>query len=159
MPNPALALKTSAARLELQVSINAPRERVWQLVIDRPNDWWVADLRCVAADSTVTLEPRAGGHLIEQGADGGSLLWFTVIAVEPQRSLNLAGSLAPPFGGPCQVFLHLQLEEHDGGTLVRLTNSLHGHIDDASLPQMAEGWHLLLTKGLKTAAEATPTTE
>ncbi|MCR9247321.1 MAG: SRPBCC domain-containing protein [bacterium] len=155
MTTSALPLPAAAARLELEVSIAAPRDRVWQLVIDRPNDWWISELRCVGPDSTVAFEPgpRAGAALVEHNANGSSLLWFTILALEPQRSLNLAGAIAPPFGGPCQAFLYLELADQGDGTVVRLTNSLHGHITESALQEMQGGWQMLLERGLKARAE------
>ena len=123
-------------------------------MVERPDAWWVADLRCVPGDSTVTLEPRAGGALIEANAAGASLLWFHVIAIDPPRSINFAGAIAPPFGGPCQAFLLVELEERDGATVVRVTNSMHGQIGADSLPDIESGWRMLFEDGLKRVAEA-----
>lgn len=148
-PTAAKILPASAASIELEVAINAPQAKVWRALIEQPDAWWISDLRCVSADSTLTLEPRAGGNLVESDGAGASLLWFTVIALEPERSLNLAGAIAPPFGGPAQTFLLIELAEEDGVTTVKLTNSMHGHVDEASLPATEAGWRLLLDNGLK----------
>lgn len=153
MTTAAKTLPASAAKIELEVRIEAPREAVWRAVVERPNDWWIAELRCVSADSRILFEPRAGGSFLEEDDRGASLLWFTVIAIEPERSVNLAGALAPPFGGPSQAFLLIELHEADGATVVRMTNSLHGHIDEASLPEMESGWRMLLENGLKRLVE------
>ncbi len=146
-------LEARAARIELEVPIEAPIDRVWQAIVDQPDAWWVSELRCVPGASKIVLDARAGGSLIEQNDKGGSLLWFTVIAVDPPRSINFAGAIAPPFGGPCQAFLLLELEERDGTTLVKMTNSLHGHVNEETLPQIEGGWRLLLENGLKKVVE------
>ncbi len=146
-------LEASAARIELEVPIEASIDKVWRAIIEQPDAWWVSELRCVPGGSKVTLDARAGGSLVEQNDSGGSLLWFTVIAVEPPRSINFAGAIAPPFGGPCQAFLLLELEERDGVTVVKMTNSLHGHVNEETLPQIEGGWRLLLEKGLKRVVE------
>lgn len=152
-PTAAKELTASAAILEMEVVIDASRERVWQAIIERPDAWWISDLRCVSADSTISLDAQAGGHLIERDDAGGSLLWFTVIAVEPGKSINMVGSLAPPWGGPSQGFLNIALEEHDGQTTVKMTNSHHGHIAEGSLASMDSGWRMLLENGLKSLVE------
>ena len=146
-------LEASAARIELEVLIEAPIDRVWRAIVDQPDAWWVSELRCVPGGSKVVLDARAGGALVEQNESGASLLWFTVIAVEPPRSINFAGAIAPPFGGPCQAFLLLELEERDGVTVVSMTNSLHGHVDETMLPGIESGWKLLLENGLKRLVE------
>lgn len=146
--------ETRAAILELDVQIDAPPDEVWQAVTDETDAWWIAELRCVAGDSRVTLEPHAGGRMFEENAAGGSLLWFTVIAVEPGASLNLAGHMAPPFGGPATAYLLLRVEAHDGGTRVSLTNSMHGVVDEATLASTEAGWRMLLENGLKRHVES-----
>ena len=153
MTNTALIQEATTARFELEVTIAASREQVWDAVVKRPNEWWISELRIVPGDSEVILEPTAGGRMIERNDAGGSLLWFEVIAVEPQRSLNLQGALAPPFGGPSQAFLLIELEDADGATTVKMTNSLHGRIDEATLPSMRDGWRMLLENGLKAVVE------
>jgi uncharacterized protein YndB with AHSA1/START domain len=152
-PTAAKILEASAARIELEVPIEASIDEVWRAVVERPDAWWVSELRCVPGASKVTLDARAGGNLVEHNDRGGSLLWFTVIAVDPPRSINFAGAIAPPFGGPCTAFLLLELADRDGVTLVKMTNSLHGHVDESSLPDIESGWRLLLENGLKRFVE------
>jgi uncharacterized protein YndB with AHSA1/START domain len=144
----------STARIELETLVAAPVNKVWQTIIERPNDWWVAEMRCVSADSIVSLRAEAGGTLTETSPSGASLLWFTVIAVEPEHSLNLAGMVAPPFGGPYQGCLLIQLKEAAGGTRVKFTNTMIGRIDEAALPSIDAGWRLLLDTGIKACTEA-----
>ncbi|MFG0317378.1 MAG: SRPBCC domain-containing protein [Planctomycetota bacterium JB042] len=153
MTTAARRLDAAAATSALEIRVDARPERVWRTVTERPDEWWIDDLRCVPGGSEMSLDARAGGMLIERSRDGGSLLWFTVIAVEPGRSLHLAGSLAPPYGGPAQTFLWLALEEDGEATVVRMTHSLHGHVAEGSLAEMERGWRLLLEKGLKPAVE------
>lgn len=147
-------LSDTAARLEVELSIRAPRERVWQLLCTRADDWWIPDFRCVGPDSEIRLEARAGGCLAEFGKGGDSLLWFQVIAVQAPQSLNLAGDLAPPYGGPCRTLLLIELEEQGKDTTLRITNTLHGHISESSLPQIRDGWEMIFSQGLKALAEA-----
>lgn len=146
-------LNASAARIELEVPIDASAAKVWKTIVERPDEWWISELRCVPGVSKVHFDATAGGALVERNENGGSLLWFTVIAVEPTRSLNLAGAIAPPFGGPCQAFLLIELEENDGATVVKMTNSLHGHVNEQSLPEIEGGWRMLLENGLKRVVE------
>lgn len=149
----AMIRETTSARFELEVTVQAPRERVWEALVRQPDGWWISELRVVPGDSELTLDPVAGGRMIERNADGASLLWFTVIAIEPPRSINLEGALAPPFGGPSQAFLLIELEERDGATVVKMTNSLHGHVEESMLPQMEGGWRMLLENGIKAFVE------
>ena len=63
---------------ELEISMRAPRERVWGALTDEINAWWLPDFHVVGPESVVTLDARAGGGLVEALPDGGSLLWYTV---------------------------------------------------------------------------------
>ena len=149
----AKTLDTSAALIQLEVTIDAPKAEVWEAVVSSPDEWWITELRCVPGNSTVTLEPRAGGGFIEENDAGGSLLWFSVIAIDPPNSINLAGAIAPPFGGPCNAYLYIELEEQGESTVVKMTNSLHGHVNEAALPSIEGGWKMLLVNGLKSFVE------
>ena len=153
MTKGAMTMETMATRIELEVHIEAPAEKVWNAILHEPDAWWIRDLRVVPGSSKLAMEPRAGGHLIEENDSGSSLLWFTVIAVDAGRSLNLAGSIAPPWGGPSQAFLLIELEEADGATTVKMTNSMHGHVNEEMLPQIESGWQMLLDNGIKRYVE------
>jgi uncharacterized protein YndB with AHSA1/START domain len=61
-PTAAKVLGTNAARIELEVVVDAPRDAVWSAIVERPDEWWVPELRSVG-DSTVVLDARAGGTL------------------------------------------------------------------------------------------------
>ena len=80
----------------------------------------------VGADSVVRFEPTAGGHLVEEPAGGGSLLWYTVQMATPEESLYLVGHTAPDFGGPTTSMLKLSLEENGDGCVLRVSDSLVG---------------------------------
>ncbi|MDA1267006.1 MAG: SRPBCC domain-containing protein [Planctomycetota bacterium] len=142
-------LEPGAATVKVQVTIDASAERVWETLTREPDAWWIQDLRCVAAPSRLSLDLRAGGALAETNDAGASLLWFHVIAIEPGRSLNLAGSLAPPYWGPAGTFLLIELSEEDGATSVGFTTSLFGHVGAGLADEIGSGWQQLLDRGLK----------
>ncbi|MFT5052832.1 MAG: hypothetical protein ACI8QZ_004270 [Chlamydiales bacterium] len=146
-------LESRAAILELALTIEAPTEHVWKAMIEESDAWWDADLRCVAAASKLSLDPHAGGRLIEANADGGSLLWFTVVAVEAGVSLYLVGHVAPPFGGPYTTCLFLRLESLGSRTVLHITNSRFGVVDEAPLASVETGWLMLFWDGLKAHVE------
>ena len=140
-------------RYELEIQIAAPRERVWQALIDDTNAWWLPDFHMVGEDSIVSLHARAGGHLIESKADGSSLLWYTVHMCVPEKSLHLTGFMAPEWGGPATTMLELSLEETDTGTQLLVRDALFGHITESVAKSLKEGWGKLFRQGLKVHAE------
>lgn len=145
-------LEVRAGRIDFDIKIRAPRSRVWQALLEDVDAWWVADMRCVA-NSRVRLEARAGGSLVEEAPNGDSLLWFHVLARQHEESLNLAGSLAPPFGGPADVYLHLALADDAEGTRLSVCHSTHGHTSEESITQSEEGWRMIFEGGLKAHVE------
>ena len=150
-------LPVQALKYELQISIDASTSVVWRALTEDTNAWWLPDFRMVAEDSAVTLEARAGGHLIESKADGGSLLWYTVQMCIPEKSLHLVGFMAPEWGGPATTMLELSLEATGSGTLLVVRDALFGQISESTVRSLEEGWGKLFGQGLKAHAERSTT--
>ena len=143
-------METRAMKYELEIAIDAAPAAVWDALVNETNLWWLPDFHMGGPDSKVTLEPKAGGQLVEQVESGMSLLWYTVTACHPGESLELVGSLSPDFGGPSTSMLGIRLEEKpDGTTLFKVRDAVFGHVSDKSLESMSSGWTELFEKGLK----------
>jgi uncharacterized protein YndB with AHSA1/START domain len=141
---------------ELEVHIDAPPNRVWQAITAETNAWWLPDFHMVGEGSTVTLDTRAGGGLIEHLEGGGSLLWYTVQWCRPQEfTLYLIGQTARDWGGPATSHLKLQIEPRgtDACTL-KVSDALHGHVTEGSARSLEEGWTTLYSDGLKRYCES-----
>lgn len=152
----AARFETCALTYELEIAIEAPPDAVWEALVHRTDAWWLPDFRMLGSDSVVTLEPHAGGQLLEQQPDGASLLWYTVIMCMPGRSLQLVGHLAPEFGGPASSTLQLQISAAaaGAGTLLRVSDALFGRVSEAGAQNQKDGWALLFGDGLKHHLEA-----
>ena len=146
-------LPVQALMYELQISIDAPKAVVWRALTEETNAWWLPDFHMVGEGSVVSLEARAGGHLIESRAEGGSLLWYTVHMCVPEKSLHLVGFMAPEWGGPATTMLELSLKETDTGTRLVVRDALFGHVTESTAKSLEEGWGKLFGKGLKEHAE------
>jgi len=150
-----IGAKVTDARVvqyELQIDIDAPRERVWRALTDQLSSWWLKDFHVLGEDSIVMLEPRPGGRLYEQLGDA-SLLWYTVLHVAPNESLSLAGHCTQDWGGPCSTLLTLRLSDADGRTCLSVSDALYGHVTDGQVESLQSGWRMLFTDGLKRVAE------
>jgi uncharacterized protein YndB with AHSA1/START domain len=145
--------EVGCARYELEVVIDAPRERVWKALTAQIQDWWLPAFHMVGEGSTITFDARAGGHILERIEGGASLLWGTVQMVIPGESIHLVGFSQPEWGGPATTMLRFGLEDRDGGTAVTLRDAIHGRIDEDNLASLQEGWSELLAKGLKRFVE------
>ncbi len=146
-------LPVQVLKYELQIPINAPKAVVWRALTEETNAWWLPDFHMVGEDSVVCLQARAGGHLIESTADGGSLLWYTVHMCVPEQSLHLVGFMAPEWGGPATTMLELSLEETYTGTRLVVRDALFGHVTESTAKSLEEGWGKLFGEGLKAHAE------
>ena len=146
--------EATVAQYELEIPIDRPREDVWRGLTEDMGVWWLPDFHMVGEGSVVTFDARAGGQMIESREGGGSLLWFTVQWCSPGEVLYLVGHHAPDWGGPATGMIKISLEDREGGTLVRFTDSHHGHVSEENLASLHEGWTQLLTAGLKAHVES-----
>ena len=136
--------------VELEIEIAATPDRVWTALTEETDAWWPDDFLVTPDPRGVRLDPRPGGLLVEESADGGGLVWATVIAIEPPRAIHLEGQFGPPFGGPCKSLVWNRLESGEGGgTVFRLTDSVIGLVDEATRANLDEGWRALYGGGLK----------
>lgn len=138
---------------DLALSLAAPRPQVWSALTDELDAWWLADFRSIGPKSTLRLEARAGGSMIEEADDGSSLLWFTVHLCRPERELILVGPIAPRWGGPATSMLTLTLEDEDGGTRLTLQDALFGKVGEDNVASLKSGWLQLFDEGLKAFVE------
>jgi uncharacterized protein YndB with AHSA1/START domain len=141
------------ARVDLEVSIAAPRERVWQALVQEAGRWWPKDFYVGQAPRGFIIEPRPGGRVYEDWGEERGALWYTVLVVDPPSALELAGHLTPAFGGPATTTVRLVLKEAEGRTRLRLEDAVFGRVDELTVPRLREGWRALLEQGLKRYVE------
>ncbi|MEL6340008.1 MAG: SRPBCC domain-containing protein [Myxococcota bacterium] len=135
-------------RYELSVEIEKPVALVWQALTQETNSWWLPDFHMVAPDSTVTLEARAGGRLIEETEVGASLLWASVAMIVPQERILFVGGHFPAWGGPATSMLEWRLESTDNGSRLLVSDSLIGQVTEDTVSSLEHGWRELFSNGL-----------
>lgn len=143
-------------KYELEISINAPRERVWKAFIEQTNAWWLPEFHMIGEGSRITFDPRAGGCLIEELEGGGSLLWATVHMCQPKDfTIYLYGHTAPDWGGPTTSCMKFSIESTgEEKCVLKVTDARHGRIDEKNLQELKHGWTWLLSDGLKKFVES-----
>jgi uncharacterized protein YndB with AHSA1/START domain len=138
------------ARVEVEVTVGAPRERVWKALVEETGRWWPGDFYVGQAPRGFIIEARPGGRVYEDWGQEAGALWYTVLVVEPPGVLELAGHLTPAFGGPATTTARLTLKEEGGATVVRVEDAVFGRVDEHTGPRLREGWRTLMgSKGLK----------
>ena len=139
--------------VQLEIPIRATPARVWQLLIDDVRSWWPKDFLATSANATMRFDARLGGSLVEEGGDGGGVLWYTVVALAPGRSIDLAGHLSVAFGGPAQTLLHLAVREQGPHAVLELTDAVVGRVTDRTAATLEEGWRAVFEAGFKAFVE------
>lgn len=145
-----------AARIykyEFEVPIKRPASKVWSLMTDKINSWWMNDFRALGEGSTMSLNAHTGGMLVEQNQNGDSLEWYRVQMCQPEKALYLNGYLAPDWGGPTLSMLKLALEPEEGACVLKVSDALMGNVTEASAKSAQSGWEMMFRDGLGHFAE------
>jgi uncharacterized protein YndB with AHSA1/START domain len=142
------------ARAEVEVTLGAPRERVWKALVEEPGQWWPRDFYVGQTPKGFIIEARPGGRVYEDWGNDGGALWYTVLVVEAPGLLELAGFLTPAFGGPATTTARVTLREQGGSTVVKVEEAVFGRVDENTVPRLREGWRTLMGQALKAHVES-----
>lgn len=147
--------KFGCHQYELEVAIEAPRERVWRALINETNAWWLPDFHMVGEDSVVEFDLSPGGRgLVEHLDGGGFLVWYQVqFFIPDQFTLHMVGNLGPDWGGPATTNMKLQVDETESGSVVKISDAHHGRISGDNMESQKAGWTQLFTDGLASYVE------
>lgn len=141
---------TATVQVALDWTIPASQQAVWRRLVDDAQSWWPAEHRAGPEGCTLKFDAVIGGQLREERADGAGLLWYSVIAIDPMRSIDMVGHLASRYGGPATSLLHLELAPAlaDGTTVLRLTDAVFGRVGPGLAASLTEGWQAIVGEGL-----------
>ncbi len=142
----------SVVQHELEIEIHGPTARVWRALVEEMDAWWLPDFRMCGGSKRVVLEPTVGGRWYEDAGKGG-LLWGHVIAIDPGKTIHLAGHIAPPWGAS-QYLMQIAVESKGKGTL-KVSHAMFGRVTDEGAACSEEGWRRIFGDGLKRFVEAT----
>ena len=143
------------AELTVETPVNAPPADVWAALTSDLGAWWPAEFYIGGAEgSTIRLEARPGGQMIEEWANGGGLQWAQVWTVIPNELLQTTGLTFPEWGGPAVGFVTWKIEATDEGSTLRLTEHTFGRSTDENRAETDKGWNFL-HQCLKSHLEAT----
>lgn len=135
---------------EVQVSrvFAAPRELVWSAFTD-PDQiaaWWSPD-GCDIPRETVDIDVRVGGRIyfsMVDSNDGAVIpVRFEIAEISEPELLVFSSEALPEFGLPNRMLTRVQLDLHEDGTRVTVTQGPHA---DEMLGQAGAGWSGALDK-------------
>ena len=134
--------------MALDVSIEASQGQVFAALTEDPGAWWGLPY-LNARTTSLTLEPRLGGLLLEHWDGGGGLL-ATVTSWSADRHLELSG----PFHlGLALGIASFELIGSKSSTTVQFSFRAFGPIAPDMAEAFAKGWRELVTQRLKTYVE------
>ena len=100
----------SSVSYQIETTILTTPERVWRALTQEIDRWWLSDFHVLAPDSTIELQLRPGGQLMEQHPETGELSWYAV-------QMYVLGQVARPHRTSLGRFWwagvdHIELEVH-----------------------------------------------
>ena len=133
--------------VRMEVRLAASKARVFEALTRDIGAWWVHPYRQAGPDSRLRLEPALGEAMIETGPGGHDVIWGYVEEIRVPDLLYLSGRFAVVNALAGRV--HLDLSEDGDGTLLRVSHSAIGDIDDKMRTHFTEGWRDLLDVRLR----------
>lgn len=143
--------KTNQFQIEQEIFINATRNEVFEALTTRVEDWWEFRIAPKGVTSQFTFEAVPGGQFLEKWGEDAGAVWGNVYYVNAPEEIRLFGHLG--MQGAVNSAYTYRLLEKDGGTLLQLSHSASGIIQDNWEEEHAKGWEYLLGTLLKNYVE------
>jgi len=122
--------QSTTIKILLEIPIKSKVNEVWNCLLNDVNLWWRKDFYTSEKTKQFIIEPKVGGRMYEDYGNDEGLLWAEVIVLDAPRIIEFKGHLSPQFGGPAMSFLKLSLAEKDGDTILTLSDTLFGDVDE-----------------------------
>lgn len=146
-----MQVQITAESYSLNIQISKPHQRVWQALVSETSAWWPKEFHTSPRAQRFVIEPVLGGRAFEDFGGDNGLVWYSVVGLEVERTLLLAGHLLPPFGGPAITSLQLTLTPGEGSTLLQIRDDRFGSLGRES---PLEGWRVVFDSGLRQYLES-----
>jgi len=144
----------SVANILVEVTVEAPRERVFEALVDETAGWWHADYYTRPGLGSFHIERKLGGMMYEDWGSGEGQIWAKVSGLKAPEYIQLAGDTDKDWGGPSRGIMTIRLEADGEQTRVRFENSNFGRISEETRNSLEVGWKQLLGDCLKPYAES-----
>lgn len=123
-------------RIDYEVFIKAPVERTFKALIEDVAGYWSHTWS--ENPHSIVLEPRIGGRFYEQFDESGSgVLYGTVEMILPPYRLRYSGNVG--MLKAVHFIFDIELQEMDGGTLLRETTLAFGDVNEKMTANMTKG--------------------
>lgn len=133
--------------IRVEVTLNAPPDRVFRALTDEVGAWWTAPYRQTGDGGALTLAAEIGAPLIEHGTGTHAAIWGHVEEIAPPRLLSLTGRFGVAGALAGQVRWEIAAEEQ-GRSHLTLTHKAVGAIAPETQGAFDAGWTELVTRRL-----------
>jgi DNA-binding transcriptional ArsR family regulator len=135
-------------KVEQEMRINAPRERVFAALTSELGAWWPHRFK---PDSTVYCDSQVGGTSGEKFAAGGGAIYGEIVYFDPPYKLAQSGASALAKG--LNAFGVDTLEIDGEGTLYKKELNFWGVVPDEMVKMYQEGMRAIFEQALKSYLE------
>jgi DNA-binding transcriptional ArsR family regulator/uncharacterized protein YndB with AHSA1/START domain len=143
--------KKDSFEIEFEVTIQAPREKVFESLTKDINKWWAYRLG-EGRPSTLHFEPKFGGRFYEDWGNGEGAVWGTVYYIQSPAEIRVNGPLGMK-GAVVSDYTYV-LEEQGDSTVLKLSHQATGLLHPEWEAQHRHGWGELLGQFLKEYVES-----
>lgn len=132
-------------KIEMEVRINAPRERVFAAFTDDFDKWWPHRYK---PDSTCVVEAKPGGLMLENFKNGGGAVTGTVVYIDPPHKLVGTGP-SSLLRGIDSYSVQIFEDDGQGGTIFKRSMELWGVVSEEMERGFVEGTRKLMEDALR----------
>lgn len=130
-------------KIEMEMTIAAPRDRVFNAVVQEVGEWWPHRYK---PDSEVYCENRVGGHIGERFKNGGGALYGVIAYLDPPSKIVTTGPSSLLKG--YDSYSVESIEEVDAGTLYKKSMTLWGDVPPELEAMFTQGMRAILESAL-----------
>ncbi|MEQ1438959.1 SRPBCC domain-containing protein [Fontimonas sp. SYSU GA230001] len=116
----------SGFTIENSYVVEVDVDSAWKALVNDVDRWWPRDHTWFGSESTLSIEPRAGGCFCEI-AGARQVQHMTVAFADPGRLLRMVGGLGPMQGMGLHGALDWSFEKVEGGTRLSLRYTVGGY--------------------------------
>lgn len=150
--NNTTTLETRAVKYAFDVEINAPKEKVWDLLSNQ-SDWFPSTYNSNPKTKGFVMEHKVGGMFYEDYGDGNGKLMGMVVGLDAPNRVQVQGPVTTDFGGPATHMFTMELVETATGCTFKFDDALFGHFPDELIQGRQGAFKELFGVHLKNAAE------
>ena len=139
-----------AIDIEQEFTIQSTPDKVFDALVNELSAWWGPPYTFEGALG-LTLDPKLGGHFVEELDGDGEALLATITRIVPHRLIELTGPLHMGLVHSVVVF---DLADLNGGTEVKFSQKAFGLPTPEVAAELDRGWKDLIGFRLKAFVES-----